>query len=571
VCSSDLKGPYTFMLDTGSNSVLVSQRISDELGLKEWQAACLPVKGATKKRWSRTTWARVESLKLGKLKLEQFDVHVSVADCFTGQDRYDGILGINVLKQWVLTIDYPAKQVTIAKGQLPAPDNQTAFNYKAKNMTPNISITIGDHTKWMLIDTGSAGAFSVPTGWEKQIHFIGNPNTVRIFGIIGTAEGFAGRVSDKISFGAYSFTEPTVSVGGIGFRVGGSVLKHFRITLDQKKKIIRFESQKHFPMKLSPRSWARAKNWPSCVKDWISEGHEVDATDQGGYTALFRAAYQGHVDAVTQLLEAGGDVNFTDPNGVTPLITAADAGHEDMLKLLLNNGADISIKTVYDQDALFFSAGNGHVGCTSLLLSRGANVETQDKQGATVLMAATQRGHLKIVKLLLDAGADISIKSVYDQDALFISAVKGHVDCISLLISNGAKVETQNKQGITALMAAAWKGHEKIVRVLLEAGANPNHMDNKKQSVLMAAAFKGHLKIARMLVDKDANINLSDNDNYTPLMVAAKGGHIKIVKFLLEKGADPSTKDADGKTALGYAKEKKHDAVAQLLAKIAGT
>ncbi|MCK5113853.1 MAG: ankyrin repeat domain-containing protein [Phycisphaerae bacterium] len=492
------KGPYTFLLDTGCTYVLVSQRVSDELGLKEWQTDRVSYQTYARKFRGQTTWARLGSLKLGELELKQLDVGVQSDD----RVGYDGILGIDFLRQWVLTIDFPAKQVMIAQGQLSAPDNQTSFSYKTG--TPKIPVTIGDHKKLMIVDTGSTGAFSVAKGWEKQLHFAGNPYRSVHSGFITSAEALTGRVSDKISFGEYSFTEPTVDVGGIGFLVGVAVLKNFRITLDQKKKIICFESSKHFPLKLPPHEWLRVKNLPSCVKDWISEGQDVDATDQAGYTALFAGAYQGHADAVTKLTEAGGNVNFTAPDGATPLLAAANAGHKDMLKLLLNNGADISAKT------------NG-------------------------------------------------------QDALFISATYGHAGCVSLLISKGAKVETQDEQGITALMAAAWKGHEKVVRVLLNAGADPNHLDNKKQSVLTAAAAKGHLQIAQMLVDKDADVNLPVNENYTPLMSAARDGHIEVVKLLLDKGADPSTKDADEKTALDYAKEKKHEAVAQLLAKIAGS
>ena len=531
------KGPYTFLLDTGCSYVFVSQRIADELGLKEWQTHRVRYQTNSGEYKGQTTWARLESLKLGELELKQFDVGVKVADSILVKSRCDGILGIKVLEQWLLTLDFPAKQVTIAQGQLPTPDNQTAFSYKADG-TPKIPVTMGDHIKLMIVDTGSTGAFSLPKGWEEQLHFAGDSDKTRYSGIGGSVEGLAGRVSEEISFGAYSFTEPTVDVGGMGFLVGGSVLKNFCIAVDQQQKIIRFESQKHFPLKLPPHCWAKAKDWSHCVKDWISEGQDVDATDHEGLTALFMAAYQGHADAVTKLLEAGGDVNFTIPDGATPLIAAVRAGHEGMAKVLLNNGADLSARTTSGQDALFFSAAEGQVDCISLLISCGAEVETQDKRGLTAMMAAAWKGHERAVRVLLDAGANPNHLDNEKHSVLMAAAQQGHSEIVKLLLDYGAKINVQNKKGVTALHVAA---------------------------------FNGRLQIARMLVDKGANVNWPTNENYTPLMSAAKGGHIEIVRLLLDRGADPAAKDASEKTSLDYAKEKKHDAVVQLLAKIAGT
>ena len=531
------KGPYTFLLDTGCTYVFVSQRISDELGLKEWQTHRVQFQTNTGKYKGQTTWARLEILKLGELELKQFDVAMKIADSILVKTRCDGILGIKVLEQWLLTIDYPAKQVTITQGQLPAPDNQTAFGYKS-NGTPEIPVTIGDHTKLMEVDTGSTGAFSLPKDWEEQLHFTDDPDKTRASGMIGSIEVLAGRVSEEIRFGVYSFTEPTVDVGGMLFLVGGSVLKNFRITLDQQKKIIRLESPKKFPLKLPPHCWAKAKDWPGCVEDWISEGQDVDATDHEEHTALFMAAYQGHTDAVTKLLEAGGDVNFTIPVGATPLIATARAGHEGMVKVLLKNGADLSARTACGQDALFFSAANGHVGCTSLLLSNGAKIETQDKQGLTAMMIAAWEGHERVVRFLLDAGANPNHQDNEKHSVLIAAAQQGHSEIVKLLLGSGTLVNLQGKGGVTALHVAA---------------------------------FNGRLEVARMLVDKGANVNLPTNKNYTPLMSAAKGGHIEAVKLLLDKGAEPSTRDTSGKTALDYAIEKKNDAVVQLLTKIAGT
>lgn len=82
------KGPYTFLLDTGCTSVIVSQRVSEELDLKEWQTDRLRMQGnATEQIKTQTTWARLENLKLVEFELKQFDVLVNITGSVIAKSR----------------------------------------------------------------------------------------------------------------------------------------------------------------------------------------------------------------------------------------------------------------------------------------------------------------------------------------------------------------------------------------------------------------------------------------------------------------------------------------------------
>jgi len=103
----DEKGPYEFILDTGASHCLLSQDLSDILGIrpeieKQAKGAAGPVKLA---------FAHVASMAVGSTR--QYNVQVGITDELKRieaaiQSRVDGDLGFDFLKDFCLAIDYQA-------------------------------------------------------------------------------------------------------------------------------------------------------------------------------------------------------------------------------------------------------------------------------------------------------------------------------------------------------------------------------------------------------------------------------------------------------------------------------
>jgi ankyrin repeat protein len=55
---------------------------------------------------------------------------------------------------------------------------------------------------------------------------------------------------------------------------------------------------------------------------------------------LFKAAQDGDLDKVNDLLKEGANPNATKFDGATPLFIASQNGHIEVVKVLLENGAD---------------------------------------------------------------------------------------------------------------------------------------------------------------------------------------------------------------------------------------
>lgn len=88
--------------------------------------------------------------------------------------------------------------------------------------------------------------------------------------------------------------------------------------------------------------------------------------------ALPKAAAQGNLELVQQLLDAGADVNNSDVWGHTPLISACWSGHKEIVQILLERGADPNATTPRGLPAIHFADKVGHPEIVELLKAAGA-------------------------------------------------------------------------------------------------------------------------------------------------------------------------------------------------------
>ena len=76
----------------------------------------------------------------------------------------------------------------------------------------------------------------------------------------------------------------------------------------------------------------------------VRAGHDIDARDGYGQTALMRAAHAGRSDAVRWLIANGADLDHTSKFGLSATMLAVIAGHPRIARTLVAAGADTTIK-----------------------------------------------------------------------------------------------------------------------------------------------------------------------------------------------------------------------------------
>ncbi|KAJ1952768.1 hypothetical protein EC988_003371, partial [Linderina pennispora] len=163
----------------------------------------------------------------------------------------------------------------------------------------------------------------------------------------------------------------------------------------------------------------------------LSVNQAVAAT---GMAALHYAAARGHAAVVRELCEEGGAVvDLPDREGETALMKAAYGGHVDAVEWLVGAGADMRRGDRDGWTALHNAAGRGHVRTAAFLVASGALVDARSRQGHTPLMNAASTGHAAIVQSLLAHGAQPLAYNAFAECAYDVAAIAQHAHVCYLL------------------------------------------------------------------------------------------------------------------------------------------
>ena len=200
--------------------------------------------------------------------------------------------------------------------------------------------------------------------------------------------------------------------------------------------------------------------------------------------ALVRAATDGDLAGIEELLRAGANVNCTTDNGQAgnPLIGAAQEGHLEAVRLLLDWGADPNLVIRDEGTPLIAAARDGRTDVVALLLDRGARID-QIVPGyfGNALNQASRYGRPGVVKLLVARGADVNAR-VWDntEETVKVSWQPGkeQVTRIFVKVKPGGKGEWHTPLGM-ARRGPPWgypsatrrKEQDAVVDFLIASGA----------------------------------------------------------------------------------------------------
>ena len=70
------------------------------------------------------------------------------------------------------------------------------------------------------------------------------------------------------------------------------------------------------------------------VRALLDRGADINQAENSGYTPLYIASQNGHVDVVRALLDRGADINQARNDGATPLMLAKHFNRTEIVRLL---------------------------------------------------------------------------------------------------------------------------------------------------------------------------------------------------------------------------------------------
>lgn len=161
----------------------------------------------------------------------------------------------------------------------------------------------------------------------------------------------------------------------------------------------------------------------------------------GTRLSIFEAACVGNIDRVRELLKQQPQIaNSKGFGGATALHFAAFLGHKEIVSLLLQNKAEVNIIATGFGNAtpLHSAVANNHIEIAEMLLSNGAMVNAKQAGGLTPLHETALAGHKELAELLIRKGADVNIKDDNGRTPLAIAIEKKQEAVADILRRNGA-------------------------------------------------------------------------------------------------------------------------------------
>ncbi len=234
------KGPYRFIVDTGSSlSVILDRGVAAEIGLEggeDHEVAGLKGKGLA-----------LETLTIGTVEMTHIPAVVNdIGKYLPGPTAPVGILGIGLFADCLFTYDFPAKQFRIERGTLPE-SGATIVPYQYQGQI-QFEIDVAGVKVPVHLDTGSPGTLTLTDAFEEKLPLMAAPVSAgQIRTPMGGASLRRATLAGTLELAGHEFANPSISFADLPplvaaqvGNVGSTLLKEFAVTFDQKNKRLRF-------------------------------------------------------------------------------------------------------------------------------------------------------------------------------------------------------------------------------------------------------------------------------------------------------------------------------------------
>ena len=209
----DGKGPFLFLLDTGSSSTTITARLAKDLALQPLASAIGHGAGEASVGYSIV---HVNSVAVAGIALGQMDapsIDYGRMPLLMGFDRFDGVIGAELFKGRVITIDPARRRLTIE-------DSNT---FQPPSGTESIKFRLNDDAMPVVAAevAGVNGQFEIDTGDRSSVTLFGpfwreHGFTERLgrtfealtgFGVGGSIRSIVGR-PDRLKLGSLTIESP---------------------------------------------------------------------------------------------------------------------------------------------------------------------------------------------------------------------------------------------------------------------------------------------------------------------------------------------------------------------------
>jgi len=234
------QGPFLFAIDSGgAGTARLDAAIAERLGLQKVGEVR---SGDPSGRNARTLpLVAIDSLQVGGARFEGIQAAVRDMGEMPGE-KVDGILGFGLFASCLLTLDYPANVVRMARGELPPANGRDVIAFTREQGIPTARITVAGREMDAHVDAGFMGGVSLPEAEAARLPLASPPKVVgRARTVSNTFEIKAAPLDGSFGIAGIVIERPTVEFQPVFpmANVGARVLRDLVVTFDQKNSRMR--------------------------------------------------------------------------------------------------------------------------------------------------------------------------------------------------------------------------------------------------------------------------------------------------------------------------------------------
>ena len=237
------KGPFTFIIDTGTSSdAIVTPALAGELGLPVVARRHLTDLGG--QNVQGVDVVAIHSLTVAGVDFQSVpaDVHAALPSL----GSYDGILGFRLFRDKLMTLDYPQRRLVLSDADSLQISDPNVLPIRMWRLVPTVMLEIGNERVEAQIDSGGHG-LCLPESVAQSLKFEGNLDVVaRGHTQVSTFPILGGKIDEEVEFAGHTFDRPFIEIipSFPVADVGSGTLQDFVVSFDQKHCLARFLSTK---------------------------------------------------------------------------------------------------------------------------------------------------------------------------------------------------------------------------------------------------------------------------------------------------------------------------------------
>lgn len=253
--------------------------------------------------------------------------------------------------------------------------------------------------------------------------------------------------------------------------------------------------------------------------NWHPKSHELMACFNGdfGGTVLGAAAFFGHCELVSYLLDRGARLDFPDQANCLPIFKAVEGQQSPIVNAMVHhplwenkvsqllsfkNGTDLgnfeftiegcSDRLIFSRSSRIFdyACETGCIEIVEILLRCGASLDNSHPDELPPLFLALFATHAGVLKVILNhPGVRDQIPSLirierkgHHLNLLDLACQRGNVEMVQLLLDHGLPPEGLDKESTSPLFKALWKQKYQIVEAIMNHSAS----QSKKADLALA-------------------------------------------------------------------------------------